>query len=213
VARTERLPRLMLITDRHRTRGRDMVPLLAQAVVGGVGLVQVREKDLPEEELLELVQRVTAAIGDAARIVVNRSLRVARACGAGLHLPAAEVDPWPANGRPADLLVGRSVHDEREADRALESQVDYLILGPIYATPSKPGHPGHGLDLVRRISEQVRPVPLYAVGGVTVSRVPELIHSGARGVAVSGELLSAGDPARVAQAMALGLHVCPPEAG
>ena len=65
------LPRLMLVTDRRRTRGRDLVPCVAQAVSGGVGLVQVREPDLPDDELRELVRRIRDAVGTRTTIVVN----------------------------------------------------------------------------------------------------------------------------------------------
>jgi len=200
------LPRLMLVTDRRRTRRRALVPLVAKAVEGGVGFVQLRERDLPDDELRPLVRELRDALGGAATIVVNTAYRVARTDDLGLHLPASAPLPWSGGGgRPA--LFGRSAHDPEEAALAVSENADYLVLGTIYPSESKPGHPGAGLELVREIGRQVEPMPVYAIGGVRVSRIPDLIHAGAHGVAVCGAILGANDPRRVAEAMTLALTV------
>jgi thiamine-phosphate pyrophosphorylase len=192
------LPHLMLVTDRRRTRGRELVTLVAQAAQGGVRLVQVRD----------LVGRIRLAVPPSTVILVNGSRRAARTLHAGLHLPAAASPIGEAEDeRAAYPLYGRSVHDDAEARRAVEDQADYIVLGTIYPTPSKPGHPGRGAGLVRRIRRLVEPVPVFAIGGVTVARIPELVHAGAHGVAVCGALLGANHPRRVAQAMRLALEV------
>lgn len=196
------LPRLMLVTDRLRTRGRDLVSLVAQAAKGGVGIVQVREKDLTADRLRELVQRIRENVPANVRLQVNSSSRVARTMRTGLHLPAAS--PLPGGNYS---LLGRSVHDAIEARSALADRPDYLLLGTIFPTESKPGHPGSGVELVRQVAERARPVPVYAIGGVTVAGIPALIRAGAHGVAVCGAILSANDPRRVAEAMTLSLQV------
>jgi thiamine-phosphate pyrophosphorylase len=89
----------------------------------------------------------------------------------------------------------------------LRDDPSYLTAGTIYPTESKPGHPGAGPALVRSLSGLVRPVPVYAIGGIGVAAVPELIRAGAHGVAVCGSILSANDPGRVAEALALALQV------
>jgi thiamine-phosphate pyrophosphorylase len=124
----------------------------------------------------------------------------------GLHLPARHPPLAPTD--PARRrLHGRSAHDEREAMVAVGEGASYIVLGTIYPTPSKPGHPGSGSELLRRVAPRVAPLPVYAIGGVVVSRIPRLLHAGAYGVAVCGAILAANDPQRVAQAMALGLEV------
>ena len=107
-------------------------------------------------------------------------------------------------------LVGRSVHGAPEAERAARQGIDYLILGPIYPTAAKPGHSGSGLSVLEQIARLVDPVPLFAIGGIEVSRVPEVIHAGAHGIAVAGAILGASDPRRVAEALALALAVASP---
>jgi thiamine-phosphate pyrophosphorylase len=205
----DELPRLMLVTDRHRTRGRDLVALVAKAAEGGLRMVQVREKGLTTDRLRELIQRIRGVVPAEVRLLVNSSTRAARTMGVGLHLPAAAAFPASdEDGKREDYpLLGRSVHNAAEAREALRDRPSYLVLGTIFPTESKPGHPGSGVELVRRVVERVRPIPVYAIGGVTVSGIPRLIRAGAHGVAVCGAILGANDPRRVAEAMTLSLQV------
>jgi thiamine-phosphate diphosphorylase len=199
----------MLVTNRARTRGRELASVVEQAVAGGVGIVQLREKDLPDDELRGLLDRIRKRLPEGFPVVVNRSTRVARTMRIGLHLPAGEPFPaGPADGDRADYTwLGRSAHDVAEARDALRDDPTYLIVGTIFPTPSKPDHAGAGTALVEEVARLVRPVPVYAIGGVGVSVVPALIRAGAHGVAVCGAILSANDPRRVAEALALALEV------
>jgi thiamine-phosphate pyrophosphorylase len=203
--RTQQLPRLMLVTDRNGTRGRDLVEVVAAAARGGVGLVQIRERDLSDDALRELVLRIREVVPEGTQLLVNSSVRVARTLRVGLHLPAGAslLGETDLGGQP----YGRSVHDEDELKIALDDGADFLVLGTIYPTPCKPGHPGAGLQLVQRICREVRPLPVFAIGGVEVGRIPDLIHAGAHGVAVSSGLLAANDPTRIAEAMNLAIEV------
>ena len=202
------LPRLMLVTDRQRTRGRDLATVVAAAVQGGVGIVQIRENDLHDEALTALVRRIGQAAAGAT-IVVNERTDVALDSGAGLHLPAAASLPRDRSGQPRVPSFGRSAHDEQEARRAADEGASYIVLGTIFPTPSKPGHPGSGTDLVQRVSREVHPIPVFAIGGIRLGLVPQVIHAGAHGVAVCGAILSAADPRRAAEAMTLALEARP----
>ncbi len=196
----------MLVTDRHRTRGRELVPLVAEAAGGGVGIVQLRERDLPDVELRELVHRLLAALPAGVPMVVNGNWRVARTCGVGLHLPAA-APPLPPGRAEALPLIGRSAHDLAEARVAVEEGASYVVLGTIYPTPSKPDLPGQGPAIVGEVTRGIAPLPVFAIGGVRASKVPALVRAGAHGVAVCGAILSANEPRRVAEALALALEV------
>jgi len=191
------LPRLMLVTDRFETQGRDLVDVVEAAVAGGVGLVQVRERDLPEAEVEALLQRVIERLrGTPAHLVVNDHPGLARAFGIGLHLPAAAYPPAP----PRPALSGRAVHDEDEARRALVEGVSYVVVGPIFPTGSKPGHPGTGLASLARLGRIVAPAPVFAIGGLAPARVASVLAAGAHGVAVRSAILGAPDPAGAARA-------------
>ena len=141
------LPRLMLVTDRSVTRGRSLAAVareVSEALDGEV-FVQLREKDLGDEELLALATDVLAALGAGAVMAVNDRVAVATALGVGLHLPAVAMrrgdDPRP---------LGRSVHDADEALVAVGDGVDYAVVGTIFPTSSKPGHRGDGLEHLGR---------------------------------------------------------------
>jgi thiamine-phosphate pyrophosphorylase len=193
----------MLGTDRRETGGRDLVDVVEAAVAGGVGLVQVRERDLSDAEIEALLGRILDRLrGTGARLLVNGRPALARALGIGLHLPAA--DP-PAAPRPA--LTGRSVHDEGEARQAHAEGVAYVVAGPIFPTGSKPGHPGAGLGLLGRLAPIVAPTPVFAIGGLTPGRVASVLKAGAHGVAVRSAILGAAEPARAARAFAEALTV------
>lgn len=191
------LPRLMLVTDRFETQSRDLVDVVEAAVAGGVGLVQVRERDLPEAEVEALLQRIIERLrGTPARLVVNGHPGLARAFGIGLHLPAAAHPPAP----PRPALSGRAVHDEDEARRALVEGVSYVVVGPIFPTGSKPGHPGAGVASLARLGRIVAPAPVFAIGGLAPERVASVLAAGAHGVAVRSAILGAPDPAGAARA-------------
>jgi thiamine-phosphate pyrophosphorylase len=185
----------MVVTDRHAAAGRDLIEIVSRATEGGIRLIQVREKDLDDEPLADLVGRILEHVPAETRVIVNGRVAVARATGCGLHLPAIA----PATDRSGIPLVGRSAHDLDESRRALRESVDYLVAGPVFPTASKPGHPGAGVALVRSLASAVAPLPLFAIGGVERSRVTELLEAGAYGVAVCRAVLAAPDPCRAAR--------------
>jgi thiamine-phosphate pyrophosphorylase len=180
----------MLVTDRRRAGGRDLVHQVTEAVRGGVGLAQVREKDLPDDDLLVLVRGIRDACPDVL-LVVNGRPGVARDAGEGLHLPAAA----PAVGERSTLpLVGRSAHSAEEARVAVREGADYLVLGTIFRTASKPGLPAAGTELVRAVSGLVAPLPVFGIGGIDADNAAEVLAAGAHGVAVCGAILAQADP-------------------
>ena len=192
--------RLMLVTDRNDTAGRDLVAIVRAAVEGGVDCVQVREKDLDDGVLTMLVERVLDAVARRAAVVVNGRPSVAGALGVGLHL--AEGDPLPGEGQAVERRLhplGRSVHSVDGAVRVAGDRLDYLLLGTINATTSKPGLVGSGATLIRYVAEAVGPLPVMAIGGFDASNAGEAVLAGACGVAVRSALLRARDPARAAE--------------
>jgi thiamine-phosphate pyrophosphorylase len=188
------LPCLMLVTDRRRCAGRPLVELVRRAVAAGVDAVQLREKDLPDDELWDLavaLRRVTAA---RCPLLINSRLDVALAAGAdGVHLPERGL-PIAAVRRlaPRGFLIGRSVHSAEGARRAEVEGADYVLLGTIFATESKPDKEPDGLGLVRQATAGLG-IPCLAVGGIVPANAASVLEAGAQGVAAVSAILGAVD--------------------
>ena len=189
------LHRLMLIADQQGTRGRPLPDIIVRAAngVGGRLVVQFRERDLSDADLASVIRAVQRRMPPQTTLVVNNRPQVASELGIGLHLPASAEsieDRFP--------LLGRSVHDEREAQVALADEADYAIVGTIFETKSHPGRSGAGLKHLATMRELLGDIPCYAIGGMTSETVPPAIEAGAWGVAVRTAILSATDPSEAA---------------
>jgi thiamine-phosphate pyrophosphorylase len=187
----------MLVTDRHLVGGADaLVDAVSEAVEGGVSAVQLREKDLPLEELLPLARRLRGVTRDRAALIVNGPLELALASEAdGVHWPEA-ASPVDRPSRP--LLIGRSVHSQAAAEQGWAECSDYLIAGPVFETVSHAGATPGGVELIRAIAGAVA-IPVLAIGGVTEERVLDVLHAGASGVAMITAILAAESPQQAAQ--------------
>src|SRR5262249_1590516 len=169
-----RIPKLMLVTDRRRS-SMPIPELAALAVSNGVDLVQIREKDVTDDELRDLTLATLNTVGDPKRISVSGRLTIARDLGVGLHLPEAGPSVSVARAELGPTaLIGRSVHSPAAA-RCSEG-ADYLIAGHVLATASKPHRPPIGLDGLRRIVEAA-PCPVLAIGGITATEVYAVLAS------------------------------------
>lgn len=196
--------RLFLVTDRHQTNGRPLVPLLERAVTVGPPVIQLRERDLSAKDLMALareVQRVAEQCG--SQFVVNDRIDVALALDkAGVHLrsnslPGSVARRLLGQGR----LLGISAHSVDEAVQAESQGADYVVLGPVYDTPSKQAFgPPVGLHCVEEACRRVR-IPIIGIGGVTAARARDLRHAGAFGVAVITAILRAADIEAAVQAL------------
>ena len=186
----------MLVTDRGATGGRSLVKVVSAAVEGGADAVQIREKDLADGELRELVKRVQGAVAGRALVLVNGRASVAVETCAGLHLPADAPAPlrWFS-------VWGRSVHSPGEAARRAEEGSVYLLVGHVFETESKPGLPGRGLGLVRETAAAAGSVPVLAIGGIDERNAGDVIGAGAAGVAVRGAILHAREPGEAARSI------------
>jgi len=180
---------LCYITDRHQLPSPSLQLRIQEAIRAGVDLVQIREKDLPTRELLEWVSGAMAAAGGpggaGARIVVNDRLDVAWAAQAhGVHLGTRSLPTRVVRGMvSAGFLVGVSCHSLQEALAAESAGADYLVLGPIFETPSKLEFgPPLGLEKLQEATLRVR-IPVLALGGITRERARACRDAGAAGIA------------------------------
>jgi thiamine-phosphate pyrophosphorylase len=176
------------------------VELVAAAVDLGVPVVQLREKEASEDELTELASRLAAvARGSRTLFVVNDRPRVALRSGAdGVHVGREDASTESARLTLGDdLVVGVSGNTPEEADEALAAGADYLGVGPIFPTSTKPdARSPIGLEGLRRVVEARRELPTVAVGGIDLERAPSVITAGARYVAVVSAVCHAPDPLR-----------------
>ena len=195
------VPRLYAVVDQQTAERRGWrPPALARAfLAGGARWLQLRAAAAGSGQVLAWCDEIVAAARTCgARVVVNDRADVALLAGAdGVHL--GQTDLRPAAARrvlPESALVGVSTHSAAELERSRRDDVDYVAVGPIYATRTKKtGYAPAGLQLVRQAARaQQRPV--VAIGGVTLERAREVLGAGASAVAVVSDLLRGGDPER-----------------
>jgi thiamine-phosphate pyrophosphorylase len=193
--------RLYLCTD-ARTGTDDLAEFVDAALAGGVDIVQLRDKGLEaRHELAALEVIAEACARHGALLSVNDRADIAVAAGADvLHLGQDDL-PVPLARRIAgdDIAVGRSTHDVAQADvAAAEPGVDYFCTGPCWPTPTKPGRPAPGLDLVRHVTSER---PWFAIGGIDRARLDEVLAAGARRIVVVRAITAAEDPRAAAEAL------------
>ena len=192
---------LYLITDREQTEGRGLVETVEAALKGGVGAVQLREKDLSARELMSLgreLRVLTRRYG--ARLLINDRVDIALALDCdGVHLGQRSITPRDARQLlGGKMLVGVSTHTFAEAALAEEEGADFITFGPVYPTPSKAryGEPV-GVGRLRSVRERCA-LPLFALGGVKKEQVAEVAGAGADGVAVISAILASEHPEEAA---------------
>jgi len=195
-----RLPTLCLITDRRRLGESPLEAVVEQAAKGGVNLVQLREKDLPAGELLALTGRVREVTRGHSLLIINDRLDVVMASGAdGVHLPESGLPVAIARWLLGQhVIIGRSVHSKEAAIDAEQAGADYVQLGAIYATKSKPDAKPKGTKLLQEVSAAVS-IPVLAVGGIGLDNAPEVIKAGASGASVISAIMGAAEPGEAAR--------------
>jgi thiamine-phosphate pyrophosphorylase len=190
--------RLYLCTDARRAQGD--LPRFLDAVLGaGVDIVQLREKGLEAAEELALLEVFAQVCRRHGRLLaVNDRADVALAAGADvLHLGQDDL-PVPAARRilGPGPLIGRSSHSPAQSDAAAaEPDVDYFCAGPLWTTPTKPGRPATGLGLPEHVARTGPGRPWFAIGGISLDRLGEVLAAGATRVVVVRAITEADDPA------------------
>ncbi|MGZ4195582.1 MAG: thiamine phosphate synthase [Solirubrobacteraceae bacterium] len=173
---------------------------LAAALRGGVDIVQLRMKDSDDDAILAAARRFRAACdAHEALLILNDRPDLVRATDAdGVHVGQDDTAVTQARelvGR--DRLLGLSTHSPAQIEAAAGTAVDYIGVGPVHATPTKPGRPAVGLALVRYAASNAA-VPFFAIGGISTANVGAVAAAGAERIAVVRALTEADDPARVA---------------
>ena len=199
-----RAARLYLCTDARQRQG-DLPEFLAAALRGGVDIVQLRQKGLEARQELAYAELFAdAAARHGALWSVNDRADLALAAGADvLHLGQDDLPVAVARQvvGPAPL-VGLSSHNpDQMAGAAAAAGVDYFCVGPCWPTPTKPGRPAPGLELVRTVAGRAPSRPWFAIGGIDGSRLDDVLAAGAERVVVVRAITEAADPTAAAASL------------
>ncbi len=194
--------RLYVIVDQVALGGRDPVRVAEAAIRGGADVIQWRDKSAPDREFLE----VARALRDLTRLqgalfVVNDRVAAALLVQAdGVHVGHEDLPVQAVRSLVGqEMLIGRSTHSLEEAKAAEQAGADYIGVGPVFSTPTKPDYPAVGVDLIRQVRTQVR-IPCVAIGGIDLENLPLVLSAGANRVAVVRAIAAASDPEAAARA-------------
>jgi len=205
--------RVYLCTDARERQG-DLPEFLDAVLANGVDVVQLRQKGLEARQELAYLEVFRAACDrHGALLAVNDRADIAHAARPDvLHLGQDDLPVPEARAICGEqILIGRSTHAAAEVDAArAEPGVDYYCVGPVWPTPTKPGRPAPGLDLIRHAASRelegapagARARPWFAIGGIDLDTIDQVIDAGARRVVVVRVLTEAADPGAAAAALA-----------
>lgn len=201
--RSPRWPGRVVMLVTHPTRGgRPLAEVVEAAVEAGAGAVQLRDRTAPAGELLALARRLRGITAGRALLLVNDRADAALLAGAdGVHLPENGLPVAAVRSLlPPGMLVGRSVHSIQAARQAELDGADYLVAGPLYATPTHPDREPAGLALLEEIAARVS-LPVVGIGGIGPHNAGEVWAAGAAGIASVGAILEAEDPGAAVRAL------------
>ena len=199
---------LYLITDRNQvTDGYTLASAVEEALLGGVKVVQLREKDLSPDALLPLAKELRAlTMRYGALLFINDNIEIALAVKAdGVHLcghsQATDVIRSKVGKK---ILIGVSTHSKAEIELAAEQGADFVTFGPVYATPSKAryGKP-QGLGKLADACH-ASTIPVFALGGMTPERTTEVKKAGAKGIALISAIIASPAPREAAESFLSG---------
>jgi thiamine-phosphate pyrophosphorylase len=184
----------LYLVSTAKLRAGSLAELIPDLVTGGVDIIQLREKELEAGAVLRLAEPIAEACAKAGvPFIVNDRPDIALALGrCGTHLGQDDLPVAVARRIVGREVVGFSTHSEADI-ATVPPEVDYIAVGPVFATPTKPGRAAVGLDLVRHAADAVS-LPWFAIGGINVSNIESVLEAGARRVVVVRAITEVEDP-------------------
>jgi thiamine-phosphate pyrophosphorylase len=195
--------RLYGFVDTAYLAGRKPADVARQLIAGGVDVIQVRAKKEKQSKRIEIARAVVQAAQDSpVPVIVNDDIEAAYKSGAdGVHLGQEDWAALPRDERLTKLLglelLGLSTHSLPQALQAERDGANYIGVGPIHATGTKPGRPPVGVELIRQVAARVH-TPFFAIGGITLDNLDAVLAAGATRIAVVSAILNAPDVTKAA---------------
>lgn len=189
-----------MITSRKRFEGEaDFLKQIEKIAAAKPFGIVLREKDLPVKEYSELARKVRDICRSAgASLIVHSHPEVARELGIpALHMPLDALEKMSSEERKEFRVLGASCHSVDDVLRAKALGCDYVTAGHVYATDCKPGLPPRGADFLAEVCGPAAPMPVFALGGLTPARAPEVRRAGAVGFAMMSSAMDAENPAEL----------------
>lgn len=191
--------KLYLVTNSDKFNSDDeFLDRVALALKSGVDIIQLREKTRPAREIIELGKRIRELSSSfGALFIVNDRIDIAQIVKAdGVHLGQDDISYKAAREFLGDeAIIGISTHCPNDAKRAMEDGADYIGVGPVFKTPTKPGRVPVGLEYVKWASENVN-IPFFAIGSIEPDNIDEVINAGATRIAVVRAIMNSENPAQ-----------------
>lgn len=194
--------KLYLVTNSDKFESEDLfLDAVASALKGGVDILQLREKNMPANKIIELGKKVKLLCAEYGAIfIVNDRVDIAYVLDAdGVHLGQDDMDIESARkilGNNA--IIGISTHAPEQAQKAVNDGADYIGMGPVFTTPTKPGRQSVGLEYVKWVSENIK-IPAFAIGGIDLDNVQDVVNAGAKKIAVVRAIINSDNPEKAAQ--------------
>ena len=194
-------PSLYLVSPARLEAG-PLARLIPELASAGVDIVQLREKELEAGDILRVAEPVLEACRAAGiPFILNDRPDLAATLGAdGVHVGQNDLPVVATRALVGDAIVGLSTHTRAEIDAVDDAAPDYIAVGPVFDTPTKPGRPGVGFDLVRYAAERAS-VPWFAIGGIDRATIDDVMDAGATRIVVVRAITAAADPAAAAAAL------------
>ena len=201
--------KLYVIIDRKSSGGRDLAYLAQEAIEGGADIIQLRDKDTSASEILK-VGRVIRDLTHKKKIpfIINDRVDIAVALDVdGVHLGQDDLPIEAARSMMgSEKLIGLSTHSLPQALDAEKKGADYIGVGPIFSTPTKPDYRAVGIDLIREVRDKIK-IPFVVIGGIDESNIDEVLAAGARRVAVVRAVCGAKDVSGAAKRLKERLNI------
>lgn len=199
---------LYLVTDSSRIESEDkFLDNIAQALDGGVDIVQLREKTAPAKTIIRLATKIKHLCAEYnALFIINDRVDIAHYVEAdGVHLGQDDIDIKSAReilGNHA--IIGLSTHAPEQALKAVEIGADYIGVGPVFETPTKPGRKSVGLEYVEWATQNID-IPFFAIGGLNLENIADVTNAGANRIAVVRAIINAENPKKAAEEFLLSI--------